>query len=153
MDHQFTRRQLTITVAALAAVPGIVFVAAPAGIAQDASPEASPEASPGATPGATPSAGNEATITSHDIFFEPKEITIPADTEVTIKLPNEGVTLHNFSITDHKNENLPFDAIDVDIQPGATEEAKIKAPAGSYYFFCNIPGHEAAGMFGTLTVE
>jgi nitrite reductase (NO-forming) len=153
VEDYVTRRTLTVALAALALAPGLALVAAPAGIAQDASPEASPEASPGATPGATPTAGNEVTITSHDIFFEPKEVTIPADTEVTIKLPNEGVTLHSFLITDHKNENLPFDPIDIDIDPGATEEVTINAPAGSYYFFCNIPGHEAAGMFGTLTVE
>lgn len=148
MDRHLTRRQLTLTIAALVAVPGIALVAAPS-IAQDASPEASP----GATPGATPMAGKEVTITSHDIFFDPKEVTIPADTEVTIKLPNEGVTMHNFSITDHKNENLPFDPIDVDINPGETKEVKIKAPAGEYYFYCNVPGHEAAGMFGTLTAK
>jgi plastocyanin len=146
---------------------GLSLTMTPRGEAQDASPEAReqeacPEGTPGATPAAngtpcpegTPTAGgNEVTITSHDIFFDPKEVTIPADTEVTIKLPNEGVTIHNFSITDHKNENLPFDPIDIDNDPGATEETTINAPAGSYYFFCNIPGHEAAGMFGTLTVE
>ena len=79
--------------------------------------------------------------------------TIPADKDVKIILPNKGATLHNFSITDHKNENLPFDPIDVDIDPGATEEVTIKAPAGEYYFFCNVPGHEAAGMHGILTVK
>ena len=29
----------------------------------------------------------------------------------------------------------------------------INAPAGEYYFFCNVPGHEAAGMHGTITVK
>ena len=153
MDRQIDRRKLTIMVASLAAVPGIALIAAPAGIAQDASPEASPGASPEASPGASPVAGDQVEIVSHDIYFEPKEVTIPADTDVTIMLPNEGVTLHNFSITDHKNENLPFDPIDIDIDPGATEQVTINAPAGEYYFYCNVPGHEAAGMFGTLTVE
>jgi nitrite reductase (NO-forming) len=128
---------------------GIALIGARGGFAQEASPEASPAASPAATPGA----GNEVEIVSFDIYFEPKEVTIPADTDVTIRLPNRGVTLHNFSITDHENENLPFDPIDVDIDPGATEETTINAPAGEYYFFCNVPGHEAAGMWGTLTVE
>lgn len=150
MEQRFDRRKLTLTIVGLAAVPGIALIAAPGGIAQEASPEASPEATPGATPGA---GSNEVEVASYDIYFEPTEVTIPADTDVTIMLPNHGVTLHNFAITDHKNENLPFDPIDIDIAPGATEETTINAPAGEYYFFCNIPGHEAAGMFGTLTVE
>ena len=105
-----------------------------------------------ATPAATaeePAAAEQAAaepvaVVSHDIFFEPKELTIPADTDVTVSLPNEGVTLHNFSI----------DALDisVDIDPGATEEVVINAPAGTYEFYCNVPGHKAAGMVGTLTV-
>jgi nitrite reductase (NO-forming) len=153
MDRPLDRRKLSLMVGALAAAPVVAFVAAPAGIAQDASPEASPDASPEASPGASPVAGEQVEIVSHDIYFEPKEVSIPADTDVTIMLPNEGVTLHNFSIDDHENDDLPFDPIDIDIDPGTTEQATINAPAGEYYFYCNIPGHEAAGMFGTLTVE
>jgi nitrite reductase (NO-forming) len=151
MDRHVDRRKLTLMIAAAAAVPGIAIIAAPAGIAQDASPEASPEASPRA--GATPGTGNAVEIGSYDIYFEPNDVTIPADTDVTITLPNHGVILHNFSITDHENEDLPFEPIDVNIDPGATEEVTINAPAGEYYFYCNVPGHEAAGMFGTLTAE
>ena len=29
-------------------------------------------------------------VVAHDIFFEPKELTIPANTDVTVNLPNEG---------------------------------------------------------------
>lgn len=157
MDRTLDRRAVAAMVGALVAVPGIALVAAPAGIAQEASPEASPEgspqASPEASPGASPVAGEQVEIVSYDIYFEPKEVTIPADTDVTIVLPNEGVTLHNFSIDDNKNEDLPFEPIDIDIDPGATEQVTINAPAGEYYFYCNVPGHEAAGMWGTLTVE
>lgn len=159
MEHHFSRRKVTIGLVALAAIPGIALVAAPTGRAQDASPEASPDASPEASPEASPVAatpgagGDEVTIESYDIYFDPKEVTIPADTDVKIMLPNLGVTLHNFSITDNKNDDLPFEPIDVDIDPGATEEVTINAPAGEYYYFCNVPGHEAAGMWGTLTVK
>jgi len=84
-------------------------------------------------------------IVAHDIFFEPSEVTIPANTDVTVNLPNEGAAPHNFSI----------DAlgIDVDIAPGATEQVVINAPAGEYEFYCNVPGHKEAGMVGTLTVS
>ena len=157
MDRTVDRRALAVMVGGLVVVAGTGLIAAPVGSAQDASPEASPdaspEASPQASPGASPVAGDRVEIVSYDIYFEPKEVTIPADTDVTIVLPNEGVTLHNFSVDDNKNEALPFEPIDVDIQPGATEETTINAPAGEYYFYCNVPGHEPAGMWGTLIVE
>lgn len=85
-----------------------------------------------------------ATVVSHDIYFDPKELAIPADTDVTVSLPNEGVTLHNFAIDEL--------GIDIDIDPGATQEVVINAPAGAYEYYCNVPGHKAAGMVGTLTV-
>ena len=37
-------------------------------------------------------------IVAYDIYFEPKEVTIPANTDVTFMLPNDGVAPHNFSI-------------------------------------------------------
>jgi uncharacterized cupredoxin-like copper-binding protein len=85
------------------------------------------------------------TVTSFDIYFEPKEVAIPADTDVTFTLPNNGAAPHNFAI----------DAlgIDVDQAPGAVEEIVINAPAGTYEYYCNVPGHKEAGMVGTLIVE
>jgi plastocyanin len=85
------------------------------------------------------------TVVSHDIYFEPTEVTIGADTDITFILPNEGAAPHNFAIDELE--------IDVDIAPGATEEVVINAPAGTYEFYCNVPGHREAGMVGTLIVE
>jgi plastocyanin len=111
-------------------------------------------ATPGAGAAGTAAAGEEqaagggaeaVTVESYDIYFEPSELSLPADTDVTVSLPNVGVTLHNFSIDEL--------GISVDIPPGATEETVINAPAGSYEFYCNVPGHKPAGMVGTLTVQ
>jgi uncharacterized cupredoxin-like copper-binding protein len=103
----------------------------------EATPVAAEEAAPAEeeTPAeaAAPAAAEPVTIVSHDIYFDPKEMTIPADTDVTIILPNEGVTLHNFSIDEL--------GINVDIQPGETAEVVVNAPAGTYEFICNVPGH------------
>jgi plastocyanin len=107
--------------------------------------------------GATPAAGGQeqaaagegaseaVEVESYDIYFEPKELSIPANSDVTVRLPNEGVTLHNFSIDEL--------GISVDIDPGATQETVINAPAGTYEYYCNVPGHKEAGMRGTLTVQ
>ena len=140
-------------------------------IASDAATQATREAAsaPAATPGAedgTPVAGatpaatgdvpttaaTAVDVVSFDIYFEPSEVTIPANTDVTVNLPNNGVALHNFSVTDHNNPDVPNLGIDVDLAVGTTEAITIDAPAADYYFFCNVPGHEAAGMFGILHV-
>jgi uncharacterized cupredoxin-like copper-binding protein/mono/diheme cytochrome c family protein len=113
---------------------------APAGGAR---PTAAPAASPGAGENAgAAAASDQFTVESHDIFFQPTEIDVPSDTEVTILLPNLGASMHNFSI-DELN-------IDVDIQPGETAEVTFTAPEGTYTYYCNVPGHREAGMEGTL---
>ncbi|MFT4039549.1 MAG: cupredoxin domain-containing protein, partial [Thermomicrobiales bacterium] len=78
-------------------------------------------------------------------YFEPKEITIPANTDVTFTLPNDGVSSHDFSI----------DALGVEVAlpPGETQTVVINAAPGSYEYYCNVPGHKEAGMVGTLVVE
>ncbi len=70
------------------------------------------------------------TVVSKDIFFEPTEVTIAADTDVTFVLPNEGAAPHNFSIDELD--------ISVDLAPGETGEVVINAPAGEYEFYCNV---------------
>jgi uncharacterized cupredoxin-like copper-binding protein len=39
------------------------------------------------------------------------------------------------------------------VSPGDTGSATINAPAGTYEYYCNVPGHREAGMVGTLTVQ
>jgi uncharacterized cupredoxin-like copper-binding protein len=65
---------------------------------------------------------------------------------------NHGTIGHNFSITDHGNAGLTNLNVSFDTDPGDTGTATITAPTGVYYFYCNEPGHEQAGMFGYLTV-
>jgi uncharacterized cupredoxin-like copper-binding protein len=40
-----------------------------------------------------------------------------------------------------------------DVAAGATKQATINLKPGNYAMFCNLPGHYAAGMYGTLTVK
>ena len=149
MSSTFDRRQVTIALTAAALAPAIAVLVPRLSEAQ----ESSPTASPAASPSASPIAGDEVEIGAYDIYFDPKEVTIKADTEIKIEVENHGVTLHTFIINDHKNENLPFDPIKLSIDPGKKEEVKLKAPAGKYYFWCDIPGHEAAGMWGYITAK
>ncbi len=36
---------------------------------------------------------------------------------------------------------------------GGTKTLSLNLPPGTYTFYCSVPGHEAAGMKGTLTVR
>ena len=102
--------------------------------------QATPEAA-----GEAPDAATAQNVTAFDIYFEPKEITIPANTDVPFTLPNDGAAAHNFSIDEL--------GISIDLAPGSTEETVINAPPGTYEYYCNVPGHKEAGMVGTLIVK
>ena len=93
----------------------------------------------------TAAAGNTVTMEAGDFYFKPKDVTIPANTPVTFKITNVAQIPHNFSID--------VLAISVALPPGKTEDVTVNAPAGTYQFYCNLPGHRAAGMEGTLTVS
>jgi uncharacterized cupredoxin-like copper-binding protein len=105
-------------------------------------------------PAGTPVAdANCVEVDMYDIYFGANLITIPADTDVMFVLPNEGASLHTFVINDHENGDVENLDIKVEVKPEESGETTINAPAGTYYFWCDVPGHEAAGMWGILKVE
>jgi plastocyanin len=67
--------------------------------------------------------------------------------EVTITMVNEGDLPHNVAIkgsgVDEKGEI---------VQNGGTSTVTATLEPGEYTFYCSVPGHEAGGMTGTLTV-
>lgn len=126
--------------------------------AQDASPVPPPNGCAVASetkgaPAGTPAAGaNCVVIGMFDIYYSANLITIPSNTDITFVLQNQGAAGHDFSITDHENKGVKNLNINQSVDPGKSTTIKINAPAGTYYFFCNVPGHEAAGMWGILKV-
>lgn len=106
------------------------------------------------TPGGDATGGNNAaSLTMVDIAFQPNEVTIPSNTDATVTIQNNGASQHTFVINDHNNDGKPNLDIKVEVAPGATGTVTINAPAGDYYFWCDVPGHEQAGMYGTLHVQ
>jgi uncharacterized cupredoxin-like copper-binding protein len=67
-----------------------------------------------------------------------------ANTQTEITVDNVGVGPHNFSIGEL--------GISVNLLAGQSQLVTISAPPGTCTFYCNLPGHRQAGMFGTLTV-
>jgi uncharacterized cupredoxin-like copper-binding protein len=105
-------------------------------------------------PAGTPAADASCVVQeAHDIYWSANLITIPADTDVKFEIRNEGAAVHTFVINDHNNKDVKNLEINESLDPGATTEITINAPAGTYYFWCDIPGHEQAGMWGILKAE
>jgi plastocyanin len=114
-----------------------------------ASPIASPSPMPSPSPvasGGQQAAQTEFTVEMVDIAFNPTELRIPANTDVTITLPNNGVAVHNFNVDE-------LGVSSGDVPGGQTGTVTINAEPGTYEYYCSVPGHREAGMIGTLIVE
>jgi uncharacterized cupredoxin-like copper-binding protein len=108
--------------------------------------EAAPDEEEAEEPADEEAAAEDVTVEMVDIDFNPNEFTIPAETEVTVRLPNQGASVHNFHID-------PLDIHSEDVDPGDETTVTINAEAGDYEYYCSIPGHREAGMVGTVHVE
>jgi uncharacterized cupredoxin-like copper-binding protein len=111
-----------------------------------------PCGTPGASTPAVDAGGTNATeamvvsVEMVDIAFVPTTLTIPANTDVTFHFVNNGAAVHNFKIDDPE-------VFSGDLSGGQSIDLTVNLPAGTYKFYCTIPGHEAAGMVGELTVQ
>jgi outer membrane protein assembly factor BamB len=115
------------------------------GTVQEAGETASPAAEE-ATPEAGAAGSSDAiAVSAIDISFEQKELSIAADTDVTITVTNNGMLQHDLVIegTDYATPIL---------NGGDSAELVVNLPAGEYFYFCSVAGHREAGMQGTLTV-
>ena len=127
-----------------AADPGGSDPGTPIGLFPCATPDSGTGGSDQGTSGQTLS--TSVTVEMIDIAFEPKDFTIPANTDVTITLPNNGIAVHNFNVDE-------LGIASGDVPGGGSTTVTINAPAGTYTYFCGVPGHKEAGMAGTITVQ
>jgi uncharacterized cupredoxin-like copper-binding protein len=94
------------------------------------------------------SAAKSITVTGVITGFTPKTINVTAGEQVTITFKNGDAAIpHDLSIP-------AAGGFKVSAAGGKTATKSFTAPAksGSYKFFCSIPGHEQAGMVGSLVV-
>jgi uncharacterized cupredoxin-like copper-binding protein len=100
------------------------------------------------------------------VRYEPGEITVDQGAEVTITATNEAHVKHDLIILGDVFEGLGEikRAMDDDsgivlaeiglVEPGESDSLVVTFDEpGVYQFFCNVKGHHAAGMHGTITVE
>jgi mono/diheme cytochrome c family protein len=65
--------------------------------------------------------------------------------EITVKMGNKSGTPHDIVIDGKGKGQI--------VQNGGVSQFKAEFTAGTYTFYCSVPGHRAAGMQGKLTVK
>lgn len=114
--------------------------------------------------------GATLTIKMGDFYFSPKDATAKAG-RTTIEAPNEGSMEHelvlfktnmnpaklpteaNGGVDEEKLDEVAEEAGEIaDVEAGKSKSEEFDLTPGRYVMFCNIPGHYAQGMYGTLTV-
>ena len=151
-----TRSALSISLAALAAAALVV-----AGCGSSKSKTSESTATPAApattsttsTSAAAPAAGGNTKLAlaanpSGELKFDKTSLTAKAGT-VAIDFTNSSPLPHNVTVASSSgsvvNETPTFQ--------GGSKTVTMTLKAGTYKFYCSVPGHRQAGMEGTLTVQ
>jgi plastocyanin len=150
----------------LSAVILTVGVLALGGCGSSSGGTSSSASTPASTPATTPTTSSSATTTTTttttsagqpltlaanpegQLAYNKKTLTANAG-EVSIDFTNMSPLDHNMTIESSSHQILgatpTFD--------GGTKALTLDLKAGTYKFFCSVPGHRMAGMEGTLTVK
>jgi uncharacterized cupredoxin-like copper-binding protein len=91
-------------------------------------------------------ADGEVTVEAGDMYFDPESLSAPAG-EVGFVLENVGGADHDLVIEEAGDTEVAY------ASPGESVTGSLELDAGTYTFYCSLPGHREAGMEGTLEVE
>jgi plastocyanin len=83
-----------------------------------------------------------------DLAFDQKDVNATAG-NVTIDFDNKQPLQHDVAVADSSGKVLG----QTDLFSSGTANATVDLQAGTYDFYCTVPGHREAGMEGTLTVK
>lgn len=89
--------------------------------------------------------GATAEFVAIDLAYEAAPTEVAAGT-VEFALDNQGAIEHNVVIEELDDEVV------VEAPGGGTDTGTVELEPGEYTYYCDIAGHRAAGMEGTLTV-
>jgi plastocyanin len=116
-----------------------------------APPSTSATPTTNATPTKTPSGGGSNLKLSADpsgsFKFDKTALSAKAG-KVTITMDNPSSTMHGIAV-----KGSGVSQIGPTVGQGATSTVSATLKPGTYEFYCPVPGHEAGGMKGTLTVK
>jgi plastocyanin len=104
----------------------------------------------------TPGAGGEQppaqvqgtwVVEGAELAYDQTPATLPAG-NVTIQLQNIAGLQHDVTFEGVRNEK-PI----VEVNGRGTDTGTVELNAGTYTYYCSVPGHREAGMEGTVTVQ
>jgi plastocyanin len=113
---------------------------------------AAPTSTPTPAAKRKPATGSGSTVSlqpkGDQLLFDTNALTAKAG-KVTVDFTNDSAIPHNVTLIDSANKTLgetpTFD--------GGTKSFTATLKAGTYTYYCSVPGHREAGMQGTLTVK
>jgi plastocyanin len=113
-------------------------------------PATSTPATGGSSTGGSSTGGTvvEIDIAQSGFAFVKSKATAPAG-KVTLKAMNPQSTPHNISI---ESDDGSVDQDGPNVSDGGVSQVTVTLQPGKYTYYCSVPGHEDAGMKGTLTV-
>jgi plastocyanin len=103
---------------------------------------------PTTTSAAGGSTVNISTPPGSDLAFDQKDVSAKAGS-VTIDFDNQQSLEHDVKVEDSSGTELGG----TDLVSSGTATGTVDVQAGTYTFFCSVPGHREAGMEGTLDVK
>jgi nitrite reductase (NO-forming) len=101
-------------------------------------------------PAAPPATAQRVTVKGLDTMrFDPPTVTVKAGQPVTLTFTNEGQIIHDWTLS----QGVP-QRVQIVAQGQQERQATFTVDRpGTYAYVCAQPGHEAAGMKGTLVAE
>jgi plastocyanin len=111
-------------------------------------PASSAPAASTPTTAASPGSLALAADPSGQLKFGASTLTAKAG-QLAIKFTNSSPVAHNLTIASSGGQTLGA----TPTFSGGTKSLNVSLKPGTYTFFCSVPGHRAAGMSGTLTVQ
>jgi len=101
-------------------------------------------------------------ITIHYSHYQPSAVTVPVGRPITFVITNTDPIDHEWIVGDaatherHRTGSEPVHAsrpTEISIPAMSEKRMTVTFPSsGSLQFICHLPGHEAYGMVGTVTV-
>ena len=149
------RLPMARVLAAVAVFAVAGFVLAACGGSDDTTSAATEAATETATTDAT-TADAAAGVGTVTISADPDGALAYTETDVTAKAGESTIEFDNPSSTPHNVEiedESGGDVASTDTISGSTTSTTADLQAGTYTYYCSVPGHREAGMEGTLTVK